>query len=174
MTRNVRFQGDGHTEDMNTRVTRNQYTESKGKMAHVKTHHSAIRLSEHNCCNYIKTQSQSWTSSQKSCTLSKQGVLQNSWPSHLDTNLSSHRSSHHATSSAEIAQCKKGNRDSSVKQSPEGPSGSYSPNFSSFPKEYTSYRNTMSFYPQNNDKITIVSLCTDSNNQSNPEGKEIF
>ncbi|XP_056591750.1 AP-4 complex accessory subunit RUSC2 isoform X2 [Triplophysa dalaica] len=167
----TKHQGYGHTEDMNTRVTRDQFIESKGKMAHVKTHHSAIRLSEQNCCNYIKTQSQSWTSSQKSCTLSKQGVLQNSWPSHLDTNLSSHRSSHHATSFAEIAQCKKGNRDSSVKQSPEGPSGSCSPNFSSFQKANTSYRNTMSFNPQNNDKITIVSLCTDSNNQSNPEGE---
>ncbi|KAI7793141.1 AP-4 complex accessory subunit RUSC2 [Triplophysa rosa] len=162
-----KHQGDGHTEDMNTRVTRDQFIETKEKMSHVKTHHSAIRLPEHNSCNYIKTpQSQSWTSSQKCCTISKQGVLQNSCPSHLDTNLSSHRSRQHATSFVEIAQCKKGNRDSSIKQSPEGPSGSYFPKLSSFQKE-----NTMSFNPQNNDKITIVSLCTDSNYQSNPEGE---
>lgn len=135
-------------------------------MAHAKTHKSR---------DNIKTpQSQSWTDSQKCSILSKQGVLQKSCPSHLDTNLSSPQTRQHATSFAEIARCKKENKDTSLKQGMEGPSGSYSPNFHSFQKENTLQQNTMPINPQNNDKITIISLCNDSNNQSNPEGKSIF
>ncbi|XP_051542278.1 AP-4 complex accessory subunit RUSC2 isoform X2 [Myxocyprinus asiaticus] len=161
-------QGDGHIEVKNTRrATREQSKGTKERMAYAKTHYSATRVSEHDSCNYIKTpQSQSWIDSQKCSYLSKQGALQKSCPSHLDTDLASPIYRQHATSFAEIAQRKKVNGDSSsVKNSTEGPSGSHF-----IQKEDASDQNTVSFNPKHNKKMTEYSLSDDSGNQSNPEG----
>lgn len=61
-----------------------------------------------------------------------------------------------------------------MKKSREGLSGLHSPKFSSFQKENASDQNTISFNPQNNEKITKIPLCNVSDNEFNPEGKGIF
>ncbi|XP_051540077.1 AP-4 complex accessory subunit RUSC2-like isoform X2 [Myxocyprinus asiaticus] len=157
-------QGNGHIEVKNTkRATRNQYKGKKERIAHAKTRQSATSISEHDSCNDITTtQSQSWIGS----TLSKHRALQNSCPSHLDTNFASPLSMQHATSFAEIARCEKENRDSSpMKNSTEGPTGSHF-----IQKEDASDQNTMSFNPKQKNNMAANSLSADSGNQSNPEG----
>ncbi|XP_043106555.1 iporin isoform X1 [Puntigrus tetrazona] len=150
--------GDGNIEVKNIR--RANKDESKGtkeRIAHIKTHQSAPR--EHSSCSYIKTpQSQSWITSQKCSTLSNLGALQNSCPSHLDTNLSSLVSRQHATSFAEIARCKKGNGEQSMKKCIQDSSGSHF------------FQNLSSVQKQNDSEMATKSLKADSSSQSNPEG----
>ncbi|XP_051973260.1 AP-4 complex accessory subunit RUSC2 [Xyrauchen texanus] len=157
-------QGDGYIEVKNTRrATRGQSKGTKERMAYANTHCSATTVSEHDSCNYIKTpQSESWIDSQKCSNFSKQGPLQKSCPSQIDTNLASPIYRQHATSFAKITQRKKGNGDSSsMENSTEGPSGSHF-----IQKEDASEQNN----PKHNKKMTENSLSADSGNQSNPEG----
>ncbi|XP_052423321.1 AP-4 complex accessory subunit RUSC2 [Carassius gibelio] len=150
--------GDGNIEVNNIRrADKDQSKGTKERMAHIKTHHSAPR--EHKSFNYIKTpQSQSWISSQKCSTLSNLGALQNSCPSHLDTNLSSPLSRQHATSFVEIARCKKGNGEQSIKKYIEDPSGSQF------------IQNLSSIQKQDDSEMATKSLSADSSSQSNPRG----
>ncbi|XP_065146512.1 AP-4 complex accessory subunit RUSC2 [Paramisgurnus dabryanus] len=142
--------------------SRDHFKGSKDRLEHTKTHHSDTRVSEH----LTTSQSQSWIGSQK---YTKQWSLQNSCPSHVDTNLSSPRSRQHATSFAEIARCKKGNGQLlNMKKSVEGSLGSFSCNLSAVQKKNISDQKDMSFNPQNN-TITVISPSTDSSKQSNPE-----
>ncbi len=142
------------------RADKDQSKGTKERMAHIKTHQTALR--EHNSCNYTKTpQSQSWISSQKCSTLSNLGDLQNSCPSHLDTNLSSPLSRQHATSFAEIARCKKGNGEQSMKRCIEDPSGSHF------------IQNLSSIQKQDESEMATKSPSADSSSQSNPEGKKL-
>lgn len=142
------------------RADKDQAKGTKERMAHIKTHQTVPR--EHNSCNYTKTpQSQSWISSQKCSTLLNLGALQNSCPSHLDTNLSSPLSRQHATSFAEIARCKKGNGEQSMKKCIEDPSGSHF------------IQNLSSFQKQDDSEMATKSLSAASSSQSNPEGKKL-
>ncbi|KAL1266843.1 hypothetical protein QQF64_002518 [Cirrhinus molitorella] len=134
----------------NKQADKDQSKGAKERMSHIKTHQTASR--EHDSCNYIKTtQSQSWIGSRKRSSLSKLGVLQNSCPSHLDTNLSSPPSRQHATSFAEIARCKKENGEPSMKKSTEDPSGSHF------------------IQKQDDSEMAAKSLSADRSSQSNPE-----
>ncbi|XP_016102692.1 iporin isoform X1 [Sinocyclocheilus grahami] len=137
--------GDGNIEVKNIR---------RADKDHSKRTKERITLS-----NYIKTpQSQSWISSQKCSTLSNLGALQNSCSGHLDTNLSSPLSRQHATSFAEIARCKKGNGEQSMKKCIEDPSGSHF------------IQNLSSIQKQDDSDMATKSLSADSSSQSNPEG----
>ncbi|XP_067289772.1 AP-4 complex accessory subunit RUSC2 isoform X2 [Pseudorasbora parva] len=127
------------------------------RMAHIKMCPSASR--EDGSSNTFKSpQSLSWTGSQKCSALLKLGALQNSCPSHLDTNVSFPLSTQHATSFAEIVRYKKGNGELSIKKTIGDPTGSH------FICKLSSVQK------QEDSEMAAESMSADSSNKSNPEG----